>query len=155
MGVIISLAAMIEALESANDQSAHYLDPDTGEILMIADEEQSIIEEEDEESWKDLPGWQQEQLPKVRDFLQRPRTLRLPDQFDIHEWEIMRKFAEGQENGRIRQALLNAIHGSGAFRSFKNTIHPLGVEQDWYKFRQEALSEIARSWLEEHNLKYK
>jgi hypothetical protein len=49
---------------------------------------------------------------------------------------------------------LNAIHGEGAFRAFRSAIRRLGLEQSWYQFRDEALAEIARSWLEEHKLQY-
>jgi hypothetical protein len=35
------------------------------------------------------------------------------------------------------------------------TIRQLGIEQSWYQFREEALAEIARNWLEEHELPYR
>jgi len=155
MPVVISLADVVEALEFASDEAVHYLDPETGEILMITKDEMEIVEEEDEEDWTHHPKWQQETLPKVRDFLNNPRALELPGKFEIHEWEIMREFAEEQENPRTRQGLLNAIHGAGAFRSFKNTLYTLGIEESWFKFREKALEQIARDWLEEHKLAYK
>jgi len=40
------------------------------------------------------------------------------------------------------------------FRAFRIAIRRLGLEQSWYQFRDEALAEIARSWLEEHKLQY-
>lgn len=81
----------------------------------------------------------------------KKRALELPSPFDIHEWAIMEQFAQKQRNERARQDLLHAIHAAGAFRAFKNAIHLLGIEQSWYKFRGEALAQIARDWLEEHN----
>ena len=30
-----------------------------------------------------------------------------------------------------------------------------GLRNSWYKFRKEALAEIARNWLEEHKLPYR
>jgi Uncharacterised protein family (UPF0158) len=155
MPALILLADVVEALEFANDESDHYLDPESGEILMITNEEIGIVEEKSEEDWAKYPKWQQEKLPQVRDFLRNPAVLRLPDKFDIHEWEIMRRFAEEQESSQTRQELLSAVHHSGAFRRFKSTVHALGIEQSWYKFRQKALEEIAREWLEENKLPYK
>jgi len=49
---------------------------------------------------------------------------------------------------------LNAIHGAGAFRAFRSAIRGLGLEQNWYQFRDQALEDIARRWLEEHKLQY-
>ena len=40
----------------------------------------------------------------------------------------------------VRQELLEAIHGAGAFRMFRSTIRRLGIEKSWYLFREEALA---------------
>jgi len=53
----------------------------------------------------------------------------------------------------MRQELLDAIRGPAPFRVFRSTIRQLGIEQSWYQFREQALTEIARSWLEEHTVK--
>ena len=70
-------------------------------------------------------------------------------------WSIMDEFARAQESERIRQELLDAIHGAGALRMFRVRFDKLGIEQSWYQFREEALAEIARNWLEEHELPYR
>lgn len=67
----------------------------------------------------------------------------------------MNEFAEAQHSQWVRQELLEAIHGAGAFRMFRSTIRRLGIETSWYRFREEALAEIARDWLEAHELPYK
>src|SRR5689334_8840431 len=58
MPTVIALKDIIEALEFAGDEVSHYLDPDTGEITMVTDEERDLVEEDDEESLEDLPDWQ-------------------------------------------------------------------------------------------------
>jgi hypothetical protein len=65
------------------------------------------------------------------------------------------QFTRAQESERMREELLDAIHGAGAFRMFRSTIRRLGIEKAWYRFRDQAIEEIAREWLEEHNLQYK
>lgn len=92
---------------------------------------------------------------KVRAMLASSRCLQLPDRFRIHEWSIMNEFAEAQHSNQVRQELLEAIHGAGAFRMFRSTIRRLGIEKSWYRFREEALAEIARDWLEAHELPYR
>jgi hypothetical protein len=96
-----------------------------------------------------------EALPEVREALESDRFLSLPSKFDVHEWAIMDRFSRTQENDRVREELLDAIHGSGAFRMFRSTIRRLGSGQAWYQFRDRALEEIARERLDEHNLPYK
>ena len=152
MAAVISLSKVIDAIESATDEADSYLDPDSGEIVYVTDEMRDLAEEGEDEH---TPEWMREELPKVREALESGRFLSLPTKFDVHEWAIMEDFSEEQENDRVRGALLDAIHGSGAFRMFKSTIRRLGVEKDWYKFRDEAIKQIAVEWLEEHHLQYK
>jgi hypothetical protein len=66
----------------------------------------------------------------------------------------MERFCSSIENERLSNELLNQIRGSGAFRRFKDTIHRHGIADDWYRFRQAALEEIAIEWLEAHDIPY-
>jgi hypothetical protein len=143
---------VVEAIELQSDESEVYLDKDTGEIVLVTDEDRRLVEQG---RLDEAPEWQREILPKVREVLQSDRFLRLPDKFEVHDWDIMRRFADGQQDERVRRELLDAIHGSGAFRMFRSAIGRLGLEDGWYQFHDQALTEIARDWLEEHNLPYK
>jgi hypothetical protein len=138
-------------LETASDECSSYLDPETGEIILVTEEERALAEDK---CWDEAPAWQLEMMPKILAALEGDRWLELPDSFDIHEWSIMERFSRAQNIERIRSELLSAIHGAGAFRTFRSAIRRLGLEQSWYQFRDEALVEIARNWLEEHKLQY-
>ena len=151
MSKVISLREIISALEAASDDCTSYLDPETGEIILVTEEERALAEDE---FWDETPAWQRELMPKIRAALQGDRWLELPDRFDINEWSIMERFSRAQNIERIRCELLNAIRGAGAFRTFRAAIRGLGLEQSWYQFRDEALADIARCWLEEHKLQY-
>jgi len=151
MSKVISLSEIISALEAASDECSSYLDPETGEIILVTEEERALTEDQ---CWDEAPAWQLEMMPKIRAALEGDRWLELPDRFDIHEWSIMERFSRAQNIEGIRSELLSAIHGAGAFRIFRSAIRRLGLEQSWYQFRDEALAEIARNWLEEHKLKY-
>lgn len=152
MATVISLREVIEAMETMNEDCASYLDPETGEIITVTEDERHLVEEE---SLENVPEWQREMLPKIRAALESDRFLELPDRFDIHEWSIMDEFSRVQGSEKIRQELADAIHGAGAFRLFRSAIRRLGLERNWHEFRDEALAEIARNWLEEHKLPYK
>ena len=151
MSKVISLREVISALEAASDDCSSYLDPETGEIILVTEEERALAEDD---SWAEAPAWQRELMPKIRAALEGYRWLELPDRFDIHEWSIMERFSQVQNSERTRRELSNAIHGAGAFRNFQNSVRGLGLAQKWYRFRDEALADIARRWLEEHNLQY-
>jgi hypothetical protein len=152
MAVLFSLSEVIEAIELQTDESVSYLDPDSGEIVDVTDEMRRRVEND---QFENIPQWMREDIPKVREALESGRFLRLPSKSDVHEWAIMDRFAREQENDRVREELLDAIHGAGAFRMFRSTVWGLGIEEAWYQFRDQAIEEIARQWLEEHHLPYK
>jgi hypothetical protein len=64
----------------------------------------------------------------------------------------MSDFSNAVDSPKIRAELLDAIHGAGAFRNFKATVQRRGMEDEWYKFRAEALRQIAIAWCEEHDI---
>lgn len=45
-----------------------------------------------------------------------------------------------------------AIRGKGAFRRFKDCLFDLGMEQEWYKYRDACYEKIAREWCEKHGI---
>ena len=56
------------------------------------------------------------------------------------------------ESERIRDELLNAVHGAGAFRNFKYVVRQRRIEPAWFGFRTEALRQIATDWCEENDI---
>lgn len=156
MPVVVSLSEIIDAMETQSEESRAYLDPATGKIVEISDEDQMLVEEDVDPS--ELPEWQREALPGIRaalEALESNRLLALPDKFEIHEWDIMRRFANERDDENERQELLNAIHGSGAFRMFKSCLRRLGIEQQWHSFRDARLEQHAKVWLEAHGVAYR
>src|SRR5215471_10185944 len=146
MSKVISLREVISALEDASDECSSYLDPETGAIILVTEEERLLAEREDPEDDdaedddaeddddQEIPVWQRELIPKIRAALEGDRWLELPDRFDIHEWSIMERFSREQNIERIRKELLNGIHGAGAFSAFRSAIRIFGLEQSWYQF---------------------
>ena len=152
MAPVISLREVVDAIDSLSDEWEAYLDPDTGEIITVTEEDRRLVEEGD--TGDHAPEWQRETLPKIREVLESDRFLLLPDRFDVHEWAVMERFAHTR-NGPVQRDILDSLHGSGAFRNFRKTVERCGILDAWYKFRQEALEEIARNWLDEHKIQYK
>jgi hypothetical protein len=148
----VKLDDVIEALESAGDDHTHYLDKRTGEIVLITNEEMEAAEED--ELISEYPEWQRESILKAREILKSEDFVGLPDLFDINEYKIMEDFCLECQDRNVGQTLLRLIKGSGAFRRFKNAIHSMGMEKDWYQFRRTELEKLAIQWLEQEDLAY-
>ena len=149
----VTLNEVVEALESAMEEHAHYLDKRTGEIILLTSEDLQAAEENDFIS--EYPDWQRESILKAREVLKESEAFaQLPDQFDVHEYKIMENFCLTLEDRQVGQDLLRRIKGSGAFRRFKNAINSMGIENAWYEFKRGELERIAIEWLEENEIPY-
>ena len=58
MSTVISLREVISALEAASDDCTSFLNPETGEIILVTEEERALAEED--EGWEGAPAWQRE-----------------------------------------------------------------------------------------------
>jgi hypothetical protein len=149
----VSLKSVVNEMDVISDEVTAYINKKTGELCAISEEEANIIEEgkEDDEF---IPDWQKEILPKVREVVESNDFVALPDQFEIHEYSIMERFCLSLSDEGLQDELLYAIHGSGAFRRFKDAIHRKGVQDDWYRFRGEAFKSIASDFLESEGVDF-
>jgi Uncharacterised protein family (UPF0158) len=152
LAAVISLRDVVEALDLQSDELSSYLDPDSGEIITFNEEEARLAERGD---WDSAPDWMREVLPKIKRALEDDRMLPLPDQAHIDEWRMMQDFADQQDDCQCQAELLDAVHGSGAFRLFRRAIEQLGMEEQWRHYRDKAFERVAREWLEENELKYR
>ena len=123
---------MVDAIDLPNQEWRSYLNPQTGEIITITDEDRDLVENGGD--LDDLPDWQRETVPKVRKALESDRFLELPGSFEVHEWSIMERFGQGRPSARQREELLDCLHGRGAFRMFKAAIRRLEIEEEWYRY---------------------
>lgn len=153
MPATVLLKDIAEALQMQFDESSSYLDLETGHVETVSHSSLHRAEEADEQA-DDLPDWEEEELELARQILTTDRFKKLPDKFDIHEWAIMEEFSRSVRSDRIRDDLLHAIHGAGAFRHFKAAVRRHRIESDWFAFRDEALTQIAREWCEENRVSW-
>ena len=66
----------------------------------------------------------------------------------------MERFARSLTDAAVSDELDAALHGRGAFRRFKDSVHRLGIADAWYRFRDAALEEIAIEFLDAHGIAY-
>lgn len=149
----VLLRDVVDELEGLMEGCTAYINRRTGEIYSVSEDDTRLLEDEDDDD--DLPEWQREIMPKIRDVLESEDWLELPSRFDIHEWAIMEAFSRSMEDSDVRDELLSAIRGSGAFRHFKASIHRLGIHKNWDQYKTKALEQIAADWLDENGIAYR
>ncbi|HTX36315.1 MAG TPA: UPF0158 family protein [Bryobacteraceae bacterium] len=150
------LKAIVEALGTQFEERPQFLDLETGEVVDVSVDllHEAEAQESDDEGEPDLPEWQKEEWQLARQIIggAGDRFLKLPDKFEVHEGALMEDFSHSVESIPIREDLLHAIHGRGAFRMFKDTLRRYGIESAWFAFREEALRQIAIRWCQEHHV---
>jgi hypothetical protein len=152
MPATVRLNDIIDALDMQFDELTSILDLDTGQVETLPDGMLGQAEECDDDEEPDLLDWEEEDWEIAKRVVSTGRYLRLPDRFEVHEWAIMEDFVRSVESTRIREDLLRAIHGKGAFRMFKDATQRHSVESAWFEFRAEALKQIAIDWCEENQI---
>jgi hypothetical protein len=152
MKVIVSIKDVVNEMDVLSDEYSAFLNRHTGELVTLSNEEISAAEEDD--NIDEYPEWQQDMILKAKEVINSDDYLPLPNKFEIHEYHIMEKFCHTIEDDKIRWNLLDKIRGRGAFSRFKNAIQMNGIEEEWYRFRQEELEKIAIDWLEVNQISY-
>jgi hypothetical protein len=153
MGVAVRLDEILQAMEMPPEWES-FIDPETGEIVTISEDDRIVLDREEDGEAVDVPAWQRESIARIRRVLDSGRALPLPDSFDVHEWDLMRRFANSVEDADARDEILRAIHGTGAFRLFRMTVDRLGLRDAWFRYRDDSMRDLARAWLEEHGIAY-
>jgi hypothetical protein len=152
MTIVVKLAAVVDEMEMAGNIFECYLNRKTGEFHTVAEGDGSVIDQE--RPGDQLPDWQREAIVKGREMLDSGEWVALPSSWDINAWSIMERFCRSVADPELSQLLKDRIRDRGAFRFFKDTIHRYGLADDWYRFRRQALEEIAIDWLEENKIPF-
>ncbi len=141
---VMYLEDIAEKLEDTSDFWTHYLDLTSGEVVELFDES-NLEYAEDIEKNKELET-------KIKDS---DVYIRLPNKYEIYEYKIMGDFAETILDPYKREKLFRALNGKKPFRHFKDTLFFNDLDQVYYKFRFQALIEIAREWCDYNEIPYK
>jgi len=151
----VNIPELVQEMNAQMDEMPVYFNTETGEFVFV--EERFFGDIEDGMTKEDYSqDWQKEAFEQARDVMASSpgKYLKIPTNFDIHEWEIMKDFCYTIEDENVMNDLLNAIHGRGAFRMFKDKIIHYGIREDWFDFRDKEFAEIAKRWCESKDLEY-
>jgi Uncharacterised protein family (UPF0158) len=137
----VKLMDLTNALDLPEEWGA-WLDRTTGRVITL-DPDTLAAADEDEA----IPVTDDSELAVARAISGGDsRYLALPDKFDFHEYRHMERFIGTVTDARIADQLWNAIKGKGAFRHFKDTADRLGLLDDWYRYRDEAMNRFMLDW---------
>jgi muramoyltetrapeptide carboxypeptidase len=150
--VVVSLTAVVEQLEIISDGFQTYINTKSGEFVSISDDEMRMAERGS--PLDKLADWEREMVETAIEIMETTDYLTLPNQFEIHEYDIMERFCYTVSDERVSDALLSSIRGRGAFRRFKDILIRYNIRDDWFAYKAKALEEIAIEWLEDNGLSY-
>ena len=148
----IKLDLIVGEIEFQSDFSSSFYNKETREIRSVTEEEIGMAE--DEVSTEGLHEWLKEAVEIAEEVLYGDIWIPLPSKFEINEYAIMEEFCLLIRNDRISEIMYNSIKGKGAFSRFRKNIKRYNIEDDWYKFQNEALKTIAIEWCESNNIDY-
>jgi hypothetical protein len=152
MPASVRLRDILDALEVQFDEYSSFLDLETGQVETVSNALLHDAEESGDDEEPVLSSWQKQEWETVKQIVSTNRFVKLPTKFEVHEWAIMQEFAHSVDSQAIRKQLLNAIHGAGAFRMFKETLRRHGIESSWFAFRSDALRQIATDWCQKQHI---
>lgn len=152
MPIPVSLAAVAEELELVGDAIHAYVNRQTGELISLSVDDLATVE--DGYDPEDYAEWERENLAQAAAVLASDDFVRLPTSFEIHEWEMMREFCMELSNPHQQEDLLHRLHGSGAFRRFKEGLYHYDLQEEWFRFQKQALAKIAAEFLEDEGIPY-
>ena len=133
---MVTLSKIIEGLEMVDDEIDCYYNPENDEIFLSnIGEYENLNEDELDELFE--------------------KSIILPTQYEINEYQIMVDFIDTINDIEIRNNLHGLIQRKGAFRRFKDYCFKVNIIQAWYNYREEKYREIAINWCKENDLKYK
>ncbi len=140
------------AFQDSSWETRHFLDLETGEVVMITDEMARYLEQPPEyelSDWMKLALEEAEQVEKGHGT----RYIRIPQADSREGYRDMENFIDTVRNSRLRDRLWRAVKGRRAFRYFKDVLHEHPGELDrWYAFQSRCIHERVSGWLESEGI---
>lgn len=125
---------LIMAFEDQNSEMQHFFDRQTGEVIAVFAEE---MDEEDAQRLEADPD----------------RYLLIEPVPSGTGFDIMSDFVDTLPEGKVQRELDRALRQNRPFRRFKDVLlnYP-SVQEDWFRFHEQAFIKIIQEWLEDHGV---
>jgi hypothetical protein len=154
---LATLSDLVQPLLLDSPEHVTRFDRQTGRIVTVERWILSALEEGQDERVTNLPQWQREEVEIARAICvdSGERFIAGPSNFEFHEYRQMEQFIGSLSDPDAADQLWRAIKGKGAFRYFKDTLHRLGLQDQWYRYRDEAMKAFVIAWAQENHVPYK
>ena len=128
----IDLDELVFTLEWHSDETASYLDVETGQIVAVSD----LLDDEDQQS-----------QDEIEENTERYRYI---EPIDSNEsFRMMARFVDSLPEGDAQRVLAKSLQRRSPFRNFKDDLYDFPeVQNQWYKFHNEQLVQMAKEWVE-------
>ena len=136
----IPLRTIAEAIDEAFSGWTQFLNTKTGEIVSLSD---PVV----------FP-WEDDEVELAKEIDESDDYVRLPDQHEIHEFQIMEAFAASISNEYQSGRLYRALNGRKPYHHFKDEVQYLGIDSQYYAFRFSEYLVLAKQWCEQHDVPY-
>jgi hypothetical protein len=140
------------AFQDSSWETRHFLDLETGEVVMITDEIARYAEEPPDyelSDWMKVAVEEAEQVEKEYGT----RYIRIPQADPRDSYRDMERFIATVGNSYLQERLERAIAGRGAFRYFRDVLYEHPSEQErWFAFQSRCVHERISEWLEQEGI---
>ncbi|WP_244935706.1 UPF0158 family protein [Paenibacillus glycanilyticus] len=150
----VNLDELVGEIEIGLEDTFTYIDVTTGEVITLTREE--IRAAEDERPLENFPEWQRENIERANCILEdeQGKFADFTLKNDYNEYELIEEFIRTVQDVDINEALSAAITGKGAFRRFKDKIIELGIDKQWYTYKENKIKEFVIEWCIKHDIEF-
>jgi hypothetical protein len=150
----VKLSDLLDALEFDSDEYGNWVDLQTGNVVRLAHSLISALEENGDDVSASMEDWEKEEVEIAQAIVadSGERFMHAPEKFDFNEYRQMERFIGTLEDSAAAEQLWRAIKGKGAFRFFKDTASRLGLLNQWYQYRDDAVKTYVQDWAEAHQI---
>jgi hypothetical protein len=92
------------------------------------------VEEGEEEALRSMPDWEQEEVETARAIVNQSgeRLIDPPGKFEFNECVHIERFIRALPGAKAADVLWRSSKGHGAFHHFRDTLHRLGIQGQWF-----------------------
>ena len=156
MNPLAKLSELTDALEFESVDRRTYFDRHTGRIVSVEDRILSAVEEGKDEALTNVPDWQKEEVETARAIVNHSgdRFIDPPGKFEFNEYRHMERFIRALPDAKAAEELWRAIKGHGASHHFKDALYRLGIQDQWFGYRDQTMKEFVIGLAETNNVPY-
>jgi predicted nucleotidyltransferase len=167
----VDLAELTVVFDSAWGEMSHYLDLETGQVIMVSSETRRQLEAIYEEAYDpaekenfalnvvlqqtNLSEWEKEALLEAGrvEAGYGTRYIAVPEADSGEGYRDMEDFIATVRDERLQDRLWQAIRGRGAFGRFKDVLSSHFHEREcWFEFQEARLLQRVLEWLKEEGI---